>query len=436
MKLSVRRQLPLIFYWGYVVFVMMALYFGPMQYVDIGFVGVTAYIGVVTLFFSFGYIYGSSGKIEGPSIRANQYRELVGSPKVKKFLKCLLFAGVICILDVWGSFFIKGQSFSLSSLGQNYLDVYSGYVRGQASIDIGYIKNILSGTVISLCLFFGAYYYEGATKAQRFLFIFIIGSNLLVQVAASGKQKFLGDVVICAMAFFAFQRARALYFIKIKVFLLICLGCVITLFLFLEVLRQRYAAADIGAHNISEYMHPLIYWDLDSAVFSILGDEYGFSLGVFLGYFTNGVYGLYLCLQLPFEWTYFIGNSYSLSRIVEIFVGDNGAISSMTYPVKAGEFFGWDASKWHSLYSWLASDVTFYGVPILALFFGGVYGRLWIEAINARTLASGPLFVIFTLGLVFSLANNQLMHSLSGVVSLLFVLLLWLLYDRRISSCR
>lgn len=205
------------------------------------------------------------------------------------------------------------------------------------------------------------------------------------------------------------------------------LTAILVFFMFLEILRQRYLAAGIGLDNIYERSHPLISWDAESPLFIFFSSDYALALGSFLFYLTNGLYGLYLSLTLPFEWTYFVGNSYSLGRIIEIALSADGFILEQTYPYRVGVTYGWGFDKWHSLFAWIASDITFLGILFLTPLFSFFYARLWLQAIRASNPFAGPLFIYLSLGLIFSYANNQIMHSLAGVIVFVVLAAGWVL---------
>jgi len=418
------RYLPLSLYWVFMLFTFFSLYVNPARYVEMDIGGVTLYVLVLTVMFTIGYILGSRGRICTSWECEQNLFFLTNQRKTKFIINSLLFVSLCGVIFDVLTFLNSGGVFSLSSLGGNYIDLYSGYIRGASIINASYLAKIFFNTTSGLCLFFASFYFSRLTKFQKHAFIFVIGAYLIISVIGSGKQKYLGDVVVASLAYFVFLKARRKSKTSlVKLFLFAGLGAFV-IYLFLEILRQRYAAAGISVDNINEVIHPLMYWETESLFFDIFGQEMGFSLAIFLGYFTNGLYGLSLCLNLPFEWTYFVGNSYSLTRIVEIVLDDQGFISELTYPVRAANVYGWDASKWHSLYAWMASDFTFLGVVVIAGFFGFIYGKLWVISVNATRLAAGPLFAMLTLGLVFSLANNQLMHSLSGILGLIFLIFL------------
>jgi len=401
-----------------------------VRYIGGDYVLVVTYVFLVTLLFAFGFLLGAQGPIPIRSVRKKNYEILCGAKNTRLFFIYLIIVSLCFTLYGWWVFFTGAGSLSFSSLGSNYIDSYAGYERGQAKINFTYLLNILLYSVVGVVFFFSAFYYQGLSPWFKKSLAFVIFSFLFTQLVASGKQKFLGDFVVCATLAFGFYYARSAKQLSMKAVFGLSSGFFLVGFLFLEILRQRYVAIDIGVYNFSSRAHDLITMNESSLVFDVFGDEYGLAFSIFLSYFSNGLHGLALCLQLPFEWTYFVGNSYSLTRLVEIITDSNGAISAMSYPARAGEVFGWGASKWHSLYSWMASDFTFPGVAAIAFFFGAFYGRLWLEALAAKKFASGPLFAVFSLGLVFSLANNQIMHTLSGIITVLFVFAMWLLSGR------
>jgi len=400
------------------------LYINPAKYVDINTELVVFYVLTVTFVFSLGYFFGSSGRIYSPHQCAENFLALVLNNSTQRLINMLLFFGVCGVVFDVTMLFRTGGVLSFSALGENYIDLYSGYIRGASRVNAAYLAKIFFNTTAGLCLFFASFFISKLTRVQKSMFLFVISAYLVTSVLGSGKQKYLGDVVVAGLVYLAFIKARNNLKIRaVKLFSFFLLSGVVFC-VFLEILRQRYAAAGIGIDNINEVVHPLMYWDVGSVFFDVVGERYGFSLAIFLGYFTNGLYGLYLSLTLPFEWTYFVGNSYSLTRIVEMVIGDSGVIYDSSYPVRVGDLYGWDASKWHSLYAWMASDFTFYGVVVIAGFFGLIYGHIWLASLNATRVAAGPLFSMLTLGLVFSLANNQLMHSLAGILGLLFLMVL------------
>jgi len=425
MKIFSYRYLPLNIYIGYSFFVLVSLFVGPMKYKDLDYLLLGSFIALLVFLFWLGYIVGARGDYRQGS---NHFEaRSVSYQRIGRFLSMLLALGVISSIGQWYSFLASGGELNLDGIGKSYVEGYEGYERGQANIDASYIFNIFDQALAALILLFSFYYFRVMGATARYAFLFVVATYLLINVVGTGKQKHLGDVVI--FTFFCIIVNLATIGRKFKVWSLAAAAVVASFvfLMFVEILRQRYLAAGISLDNIYEKTHPLIIWDEASLLSSLVGTDYALALGIFLGYFTNGLYGLYLSLTLPFEWTYFVGNSYSLGRIVEIAFSADGSILEHTYPYRVGLTYGWGFDKWHSLFAWLASDISFFGVLFLTPLFSFLYARLWLQAIKASNPFAGPLFIYLSLGLIFSYANNQIMHGLAGVIVLVVLLAGWIL---------
>ncbi|CAN1599905.1 hypothetical protein [Pseudomonas mediterranea] len=426
MKILSYRYLPLNLYIGYSAFVLFCLFIGPVEYKGLDYFVLVPFVAGMLFLFFIGYVFGARGNYSAGGDR------LVGRAlsygRISHLVNALLVLGVVSSVWQFYNFLSSDGGLSLSSIGDNYVAGYKGYERGQANVDLMYIINIFEQAISLFLILICFYYFSVMKKLSRYSFLFVVATYLIVNVVGSGKQKYLGDIIIftffCTMINFAAKRT------KFKASLLILGGAAaaVVFFMFIEILRQRYQAAGITLDNIYEKTHPLIYWDQTSGIFNWVSVDYGLALGIFLGYFTNGLYGLYLSLTLPFDWTYFVGNSYSLGRIVEIALGESGSVLEHTYPYRVGQEYGWGFDKWHSLFAWMASDISFTGVLLLTPVFSFFYAKLWLQAVKASNPIAGPLFVYCSMGLIFSYANNQIMHGLAGVIVLFGLLVAWLFF--------
>ena len=432
MKIFGYRYLPLTSYLCYSVFVVFCFLVAPVEYFGIDYFVLIAYLAALILLFSIGYLYGAKGPMEvaaggSDGCRSPRYFSYL---RVQGLIRLLLTTSVIGVLAQAYALLASGVEFSLATIGANYVNYYDGYERGTADIGLTYILDIFRQAVSVLTVLFGIFYYRFLSRLERYTVILIITSYLFINVIGSGKQKYLGDVVIfftyCAMINFAAMRRR----VRLRRIAWLSIAAALIFVLFVEILKQRYVAAEIELADMNRISHHLITWDEQALIFEWLGIEYGFALGSFLTYFTQGLYGLYLSFTLPFEWTFFVGNSYSLGRITEIILGENKMILESTYPYRVGEVYGWGLSKWHSLFAWLASDVTFVGVLLMSPLFSYFYARVWVGAVSGVNAFSGPLFIYLSLGLVFSYANNQIMHGLAGVMVLLVLVLGWFMIEK------
>lgn len=428
MKTLSYRYLPLNLYLGYTAFVLMALFWGPIKYKGLNYFILLPFIFAVILLFIIGYFAGAKGTfLQTSSILDSRF---FCYKKILRLFNVLLMVGVISSMFQWYFFISSGGGLSLSKIGLSYVSLYDGYERGTANIDFLYIIKIFEQATITLVLLFSFYYYGTMSKRARCAFLFIVGSYLIINLLGTGKQKYLGDVILFTGFSQAIKFATNRIRFKQSTLWLFFVSFVLVFFVFVEILRQRYFAAGIGLDNFYIKAHPLIEWEEGSILFKFVNPDYVLALGIFLSYFSNGLYGLYLSLTLPFKWTYLFGNSYSLGRIIEIIFSNKGMILENTYPFRVGEVYGWGLNKWHSLYSWLASDFTFFGVVFLCPFFAYFYARIWRKAVNSSNPFAGPFFIYLSMGLMFSYANNQIMHGLSGVIVLIFLICGFSYYGR------
>jgi hypothetical protein len=424
MKIISYRYLPLNLYVGYSFFVLLCLFIGPIKYKGLDYIVLASFIFVLNMLFFFGYVLGARGdyrqSFKGVSVRLFSFQ------RIRRLFGFLMIVAVTSSVIKWYSALSAGIDLSLDNVGGKYVEFYEGYERGKAVVDIFYIMNIFDQALVVLVILLSFYYFEVLGRTGRFAFLFIVMTYLLINVVATGKQKYLGDVVVFALFSIAINFAAKDIKFKASVICIAGMAAVFVFLMFVEILRQRYMAIGIGLDNIYEKVHPLIIWDDTSLVLDLVSENYALAFSMFLMYLTNGLYGLYLSLTLPFEWTYFVGSSYSLGRIVEIVFSSNGAVLEHTYPYRVGIVYGWGFDKWHSLFAWLASDITFFGVLLLAPLFSFLYARLWLQAIMGNNPFAGPLFIYLSLGLIFSYANNQIMHTLAGVIVLFFLLTGWI----------
>lgn len=430
MRLRLYTHMPLALYLGFAAWTVASLLLGPVQYQGLDYWVLLPFLLIYLVLFVPGYEFGARGAYPG-GIDQTRDAGVAARRRVWLLLRLLLTWGLCSSLVRWVVFVRSGATLSLETMGDAYVEGYDGYVRGAAAVDFWYVMVIVDHALVTLCLLFGFSYFCFIGRSGKLVVLAVALTYLLLNVVGGGKQKYLGDVAVftayslLAHAGSTKKKIRPAYVLGAAVVAVLVAG------VFVELLRQRYEALGVDLSNVGLKMHPLMHWDRGAFLFDVLGDEYGFAAGVFLVYFSNGLYGLYLGLTLPFEWSLMAGNSYSLGRIVEILAGQPGLILERTYPYRVGEVYGWEFDKWHSAFAWLASDLSFVGVLALTPLFAFCYGRLWRQSLDWSNASARPLFVYLSLGLVFSFANNQLVHGLAGVLVLAFLSVSWLAHQSR-----
>jgi hypothetical protein len=177
------------------------------------------------------------------------------------------------------------------------------------------------------------------------------------------------------------------------------------------------------------YISPLI----SAHVYGVDFDWPLAGLNSLIFYISHGYQGLSYSMQIPFKWTFFVGNSRSLTKLVENHFLSSDAISSQIYPARIESEFGWaNGSIWPSCFSWLASDFTFIFIPVLLFFVARKFAQCIYEAviynrISALVLAS-YLFIFF----MYLPCNNQIVQSERSLYSLILIILVYVLEKKGI----
>lgn len=144
----------------------------------------------------------------------------------------------------------------------------------------------------------------------------------------------------------------------------------------------------------------------------------------FSSYFTQGYYGMSLAMNLPWQPMYGVGNSMFLVDLISDHFTD---IDQYTYQVRM-EPMGWDSDiQWHSMYTWIANDVSFFGVVIVMLLIGILFGAMFKDAITTGNPFAKMSIFYFMLMIIFIPCNNQLGQRADTLFSFILLILLWIL---------
>lgn len=139
-----------------------------------------------------------------------------------------------------------------------------------------------------------------------------------------------------------------------------------------------------------------------------------------ISYLTQGYYHTCLAFDLEFKPTYFLANNPSLINFVDIF-GINYFEDTYVYRLRDK---GVDPEiNWHSAYTWYASDISYFGVPILFMFFGYVFGYSWNLGYTKDDFLSKMIVIVFGNMLFFIFANNNYLSSI--FYSFIFLFPIW-----------
>lgn len=379
---------------------------GPVTYVDFSPGSTALFLAGVAIAILVGYLMGVRSM---ETLRVGKKRLSRGQIQ-RVFDICLGIALFALVLSALSSLLSGTLNTNLSGLGEAYHSAYEGYERNSGNYSLFFLLYSFSLPFTFIASVWGMFYFSSLNNRLRILTAILVLGGLLFYVVGTGKQKQVGDVAIYLISIAAIKygiRGRSLSFKLVGQTLA---GGVAATALFIAVLGQRYAALNIGAFNINERVHPRMNFDIEHPIFEIFGMNYGFGLSVFSTYLSQGYYGLSLALNTDWSWTRLSGFSYSLSVILNRFLGFEWEWPN-TLVYRVGATTGWGESKWHTVFPYFASDLTWLGTIILFGFFAYIYARSWLFSVRVKNPYAILMFTLLTMGLFFMPANNQMFHT-------------------------
>lgn len=202
---------------------------------------------------------------------------------------------------------------------------------------------------------------------------------------------------------------------KLKQTIIIAVVAIFSLSIFTYNLVQRSGTNEI---DYSEFRLGRSVVNEQSEILRIIPDAIIPTYLYGISYLCQGYYHTCLAFNLDFEFSYFFGNnpeSISIAEIIGIDVADR------TYVERLSGFGVDPRINWHSIYTWLASDFSFFLLPIVFLAFGMFMGYAWMSSKLNNDLLSKIIFIALANILFFSFANNNYLVSIFYSFSFLFV---------------
>lgn len=141
-------------------------------------------------------------------------------------------------------------------------------------------------------------------------------------------------------------------------------------------------------------------------------------------YLCQGYYGFSIALSEPFTTTYGIGHSFFLATSIDSMFGTD--IVSRMYQEKITNV--WSRTiNWHSFYSQMANDVSFFGVIAVMFILGIILSKVW----NDIQVYDNPIAKLFFVTLlpvfIFMPMNNQMGNIYGTFFSFWVLFILWVI---------
>lgn len=414
---------PIKYFFAYILGTLAISFWGPAYYVNFNKISVFLYMTVFIMVMAIGYYIGCKFRlIERSSSGSYSSNRVSIMPLLRLAIIVSTTAVIIEALEV----LVRNPSaLSLANIGKNYIEIRQ-YLSSTTGYSLGILIRFFTGFFRVLIMTVGLYQYRHLSKRYRAGLITYYVLTIVVNAVIYGTQKMLGDMLIYAAIvgvlkmseLKASQRRRLLRYVVIA-------GCLFIIYVVINQV-QRYESIGVNVFNYGARTVNGIAYNSENIIFKVLGYKYGFGLALLLtGYMTSGYYGLSLCLQLPFVWTYGIGSSYILSMSLEKFFGLSNVYYS-TYLHRMETSYGrLGADAWNSIFPWLASDYTFAGAILFFLPVGIIYAISWRETYIYKNPVSLLMFATISLGLIFVPANNQLFLGIDGFISTWIIGIYW-----------
>lgn len=139
-------------------------------------------------------------------------------------------------------------------------------------------------------------------------------------------------------------------------------------------------------------------------------------------YISQGYYGMSLAFDFIWRPTFFLGNSSFLIQKSNMLGLDSSAIFSRTYISQMSHLWH-PGVNWHTAYTWLANDLSFYGVVVYIFLLGFFLSVLIKEASKGEVLALILLPLFFMMVIFLPMNNNILGNPLTFMPLVLFTIL-------------
>lgn len=256
----------------------------------------------------------------------------------------------------------------------------------------------------------------------------IFVASVLIYVASFlfiGTMKGIGDVFLFAIAGLGVMLAKQALKSKVVISRTQARGliAVLAVTLFAYMASNQVARAD--EFGITESR---VVGDVSKTfIAQTFGQNVAFGVYSALSYPSHGYLGLSYSLQQPFEFSHGAGISQAWESYRLQFLGGENNLY-LTYPYRTEPVTGWPAGMyWSTIFPWLASDMTFFLVPIFMAVVGFVFGRVWVACIFGRSVLALATLGHLVIFVAFIPANNQVLMQRQGLWVVISILTFWVL---------
>lgn len=321
---------------------------------------------------------------------------------VKVLLAIGLFLNIECMNVTWAT---HGMSFSFENLLFAIInpgDAYSG--EATAPVNTNVITGIFLTPIRWAVIPLGVYYWKRLSKLFKFLVI-LTSLVYLFTWLGIGTRKGLMDIILlfyfCVIAMNSSFLSDPSLNRKLKLYAFSAL--ILFLFFFIYSNASRSGLSDLN--EISQMLNR------DHREFYVkhCSPNTLAALSEITNYLCQGYYALNLSLsEIGIIPPTIGGSSMAMWNYLDRFFGFNPMPN--TYMSILDSFYGIDTYvNWHTIYLWIANDVTFIFVPLVIFLIGLYFGRVWKDSLNGINPWAYPVLGFMAIMVFYFFANNQVL---------------------------
>ncbi|AIF53698.1 hypothetical protein [Pelosinus sp. UFO1] len=417
-----RLNTPLKLFVGYILITLVINLYGPWEYLNFNKLYVSNFIFTYLVSTIITYlIFVKTSKSVRFVISNNTKNLLVWRNGIKITNKSIVLSMLLFVIMI----LIKISEIGLPTTNDIFITMAEAYSNKK---DIGMELNrsgwlfAYFSIVYVITVILGAYYFSSLNKIYRVLYVTVLLLSVIYNILYVGNQKALGDIIIyiASVAFIKFCQSGKR--INAKQMLLISISICGCLLLFASILDSRMRLWGVEYYSVGGRAT----LNIDNWMLSLFDDDLKLGIGTFLYYISHGYYGLSLCLDLPFVWSYGYGSSFAVKELFNMIIplSDNFIAS---YPIRMEAETHWDAySNWHTIFPWLASDFTYVGAIVFLCMVMIIYALSWNRILRNGHWVNILMFSNINILLLYVPANNQLFQTRASVIVTILILLVWL----------
>jgi hypothetical protein len=420
-KASKKLYRPLKLFIVYILTTLLINLFGPWEYREFNKVLMITFILIFLMAITFTFIFSVNSKKDVRLSFGSNKKRLFKNEGVNLTKRCielslLLFSMMIGIKITEVGLPNTDNLFNAMAMAYTNKIEYTGQLNKSA-----WLFNYFS-IVYVIAIVLGTYYFNKVNKFYKILFFIIVLETLIYHVLFVGSQKAIGDIIIYISSALFIKFSQSGKKIKIKNLVLMLSAVFGSVLLFSNILLSRMNLWRVEYYSIGGRA----FLNTDHWMLHFFNNDLKLGVGTFLYYISHGYYGLSLSLDLPFTWSYGYGSSFALSELYDKVIPLTDEFVA-SYPIRMEAATSWSAyANWHTIFPWLASDLTFPGSIVFLCVVIAIYAKSWKWILKKGHWVNILMFCHVNIFLLYVPANNQLFQTRASLIVTVIILGLWI----------